>query len=99
MARCGRGGAGREQRQGGGQHRRRLQGGHRRPARAPPVRQGGQRRTGQVGAGAGPENIYRKYFILPRKASYAGSIGPLRERFSSIVSLSTQMAATVSQVP
>ena len=54
---------------------------------------------GRSGAGAGPENIYRKYFLLPRKASYAGSIGPLRERFSSIVSLSTQMAATVSQVP
>ena len=54
--------------------------------------------TGITGR-SGPENIYRKYFILPRKASYAGSIGPLRERFSSIVSLSTQMAATVSQVP
>ena len=57
-------------------------------------------RAGSTGQGrSGPENIYRKYFILPRKASYAGSIGPLRERFSSIVSLSTQMAATVSQVP
>ena len=57
-------------------------------------------RAASTGQGrSGPENIYRKYFILPRKASYAGSIGPLRERFSSIVSLSTQMAATVSQVP